>query len=77
MAHVMVGHISTFDKSIRVWIGLAMIVGSIQDAQLLPWTVVGAFLISTAWLGFCPMYAISGCRPSRFPQSDQTELKVG
>jgi len=59
----MAGYVSTFDKSIRVWLGLAMVVGSIQDAHLLPWTVVGALLVSTAWLGFCPLYAITGFRP--------------
>jgi len=62
----MAGKISTFDQSIRVWIGLAMIVGSIQDAHLLPWTVVGALLISTAWLGFCPLYAATGFRPQSY-----------
>jgi len=64
----MAGQISTFDKSIRVWIGLAMIVGSIQDAHLLPWTVVGALLISTAWLSFCPLYAATGFRPQLYRQ---------
>jgi len=59
----MAGYVSTFDKSIRVWFGLAMIVGSIQDAHLLPWAVVGALLIVTAWLGFCPVYAGTDLRP--------------
>jgi len=54
------GAISSFDRSIRVWIGLAMIVGSIQDAHLLPWSMVGTLLVSTAWLGFCPLYAATG-----------------
>jgi len=59
----MAGYVSTFDKSIRVWFGLAMIVGSIQNAALLPWTVIGTFLVVTAWLGFCPVYAVTGFRP--------------
>ncbi len=59
----MAGYVSTFDKSIRVWFGLAMIVGSIQDAHLLPWAVIGALLVVTAWLGFCPLYAVTGLRP--------------
>ncbi len=62
----MAGYISRFDRSIRVWFGLAMIVGSIQDANLLPWTVVGVLLVSTAWLGFCPLYAISGFRTQSY-----------
>jgi len=55
-------NISTFDKSIRVWLGLAMIVGSIQDGNLLPWSAVGLFLVASAWLGFCPLYASIGFR---------------
>jgi len=59
----MARHVSTFDKSIRVWFGLSMIVGSIQDTHLLPWTVIGVLLAVTAWLGFCPLYAVTGLRP--------------
>jgi len=62
----MAGYVSTFDKSIRVWFGLAMIVGSIQDADLLPWSAIGALLIVTAWQGYCPLYALSGFRPQSF-----------
>jgi len=59
----MAGYVSAFEQSIRVWLGLAMIVGGIQDAHLLPWTVIGALLLATAWLGFCPLYAVTGFRP--------------
>jgi len=59
----MAGYVSAFEQSIRVWLGLAMIVGSIQDAHLLPWAVIGALLVATAWLGFCPLYAATGFRP--------------
>ncbi len=59
----MAGYVSAFDKSIRVWFGMAMIVGSIQNAQLLPWTVIGTLLLVSAWLGFCPFYAVTGFRP--------------
>jgi len=58
----MTDNISMFDKSIRVWIGLAMIVGSIQDGALLPWSAIGLFLVASAWLGFCPLYAGIGFR---------------
>ncbi len=59
----MAGYVSAFEQSTRVWLGLAMIVGSIQDAHLLPWTVIGTLLVVTAWLGFCPLYAVTGLRP--------------
>jgi len=62
----MAGDISAFDKSIRVWIGLSMIVGSIQNAGLLPWSAIGALLLVTAWQGYCPLYALSGFRPQSF-----------
>jgi len=55
-------NISRLDKSVRVWIGLAMIVGSIQNNDLLPWTMVGVFLLTTAWQGLCPLYAAFGHR---------------
>ncbi len=58
----MAGYVSSFDKSIRVWFGSAMIIGSIQNAHLLPWTVIGMLLVVTAWLGFCPLYAVTGFR---------------
>jgi len=62
----MAENVSTFDKSIRVWFGLAMIVGSIQNAALLPWSAAGLMLIVSAWLGFCPVYAVTGFRPQAF-----------
>jgi len=57
-------NISRLDRSVRVWVGLAMIVGSVQNNDLLPWTLVGAFLIGTAWQGFCPLYAATGYSPA-------------
>jgi len=57
-------NISRLDKSIRVWVGMAMIVGSVQSSDLLPWSMVGAFLTASAWLGFCPAYAAMGYRSS-------------
>jgi len=40
-----------------------MMVGSIQNADVLPWSAVGLMLIITAWQGFCPVYAVTGFHP--------------
>jgi len=62
------GQISIFDQSIRVWIGLSMMVGSIQNADVLPWSAVGLMLIISAWQGFCPVYAVTGFYPKLLKQ---------
>jgi len=56
----MAGHISTFDKSVRVWFGLAMVILAIQSGSLLPWSVIGGFMLLTVVAGFCPLYAVAG-----------------
>jgi len=39
-----------------------MIVGSIRNVDLLPWSLLGMMMIATAWQGFCPLYAMAGYR---------------
>lgn len=55
-------NISRLDRSVRVWVGASMIVGSIQNLDLLPWSMIGMMMIATAWQGFCPLYAAAGYR---------------
>ncbi|TLS66123.1 DUF2892 domain-containing protein [Mariprofundus erugo] len=55
-------NISRLERSVRLWFGLAMIVGCIQAGSLLPWSAIGLMLVLTVIAGFCPMYAMAGFR---------------
>ncbi|HCS12777.1 MAG: DUF2892 domain-containing protein [Zetaproteobacteria bacterium CG06_land_8_20_14_3_00_59_53] len=55
-------NLGRLDKSVRVWLGASMIVGSIRNVDLLPWSLLGMMMIATAWQGFCPLYAMAGYR---------------
>lgn len=55
-------NLSMLDRSVRVWLGLSMIIGSFLNHDLLPWSMVGILLVATAWQGLCPFYAAIGLR---------------
>lgn len=53
---------STVDRAIRVVIGAALLIAAILGVVAAPWSygagIVGAILLITGAVGFCPLYAI-------------------
>ncbi|WP_108660349.1 YgaP family membrane protein [Acuticoccus kandeliae] len=68
----MVRNLGTFDRIVRVLLGLALVLApyltSVGDAAtwIAPvFTVVGAILIFTGLIRFCPLYSLLGIRTCR------------
>ena len=52
-------NVGSIARILRIVFGLALIVGALQGA-LAPWGWVGAVLVITAFIKFCPIYAVTG-----------------
>ena len=52
-------NVGSVDRILRIILGLALIAGAVQGA-LAPWGWVGLVLVFTAFIKFCPIYAVTG-----------------
>ena len=52
-------NVGSIDRVLRIVLGLALIAGAVQGA-LAPWGWIGAILVITAFIKFCPIYAVTG-----------------
>ncbi len=62
-------NVGTIDRALRIVAGLALISLVFIGPQT-PWGWIGAILVGTALIGFCPIYRIFGLRTCKVtPQS--------
>ncbi len=56
-------NVGSVDRIIRIVLGLALIALAVTGA-FSPWGYIGVILVVTAFLKFCPAYAIVGMKTS-------------
>jgi hypothetical protein len=57
-------NVGTFDRSIRVVLGLALLFLYVTGA-IGAWGLIGLIPLATGMLGFCPLYRVLGIRTCR------------
>jgi hypothetical protein len=63
------------DRSVRMGLGMLLLVSPILELPTYPYNLLGLVLIATAAVGFCPIYAaVSAVLPRRSPAPTPTRV---